>query len=106
MKVIDLNINEWQEWLEKFKASDEYEVGRAPIAMRIENTPFTAGRFAGGMTYNGARYTYFEPKVPGEPPNPDGTPHVAWLMVRMDFLMWLTKFLKDGGGKRGKGGVK
>ena len=31
--------------------------------------------------------------------NPDGTPYVAWLMVRMDFLLWVTAELK----KEGKG---
>ena len=28
---------------------------------------------------------------------PDGTPYVAWLMVRHDFLRWATKYLKRGG---------
>ena len=87
----DLDINEWQKLLDKYK----FTPGFKPVAaMRIENTPFTTARYAGGMTYNGSSYTYFEPRIPGASPNPDGTPFVAWLMVREDFLRWVKKQLK------------
>ena len=49
------------------------------------------------MTFNGEQYTYFEPVDESQPRNPDGTPYVAWLMVRMDFLRWVTRELKKGG---------
>lgn len=84
-KVEELNLDEWAELLDEYKKRPGYRSG---AAMRIENTSFTTARYYGGMTYNGARYVYFEPKVPGEKPKKDGSPHVAWLMVREDFLKW------------------
>lgn len=86
----DLDINEWQDYIERFHARWPYTVR---IAMRIERSPFTSARYAGGMTYNDAHYTYFEPRIPGHDPNPDGTPYVAWLMVRDDFLRFVRKEL-------------
>lgn len=83
----DLDINEWQDYIERFHARWPYTVR---FAMRIENTPFTSARFAGGMIYNDAHYTYFEPRIPGHEPNPDGSPYVAWLMVRDDFLRFVS----------------
>ena len=95
MKVKDLNIGQWQELLMKFKAETK-STGFA--AMRIENTQFTPARYYGGMTFNGERYTYFEPIIPGEK-NEDGSQTVAWLMVRDDFLKWVKKQIKKGGVK-------
>ena len=83
----DLDINEWQDYINKFSARWPLTVR---FAMRIENTPFTSARYAGGMTYNGAHYTYFEPRILGHEPNPDGSPYVAWLMVRNDFLRFVS----------------
>ena len=57
--------------------------------MRIENTQLTIARHYGGIQYNGHAYTYFEPKITNHEPNPDGTPFVAWLIVRNDFLKWV-----------------
>ena len=93
MKPNELDINQWQELLNEFNSSIRKKPG-TPAAMRIENTPFTASRYIGGMTMCGERYTYFEPRDPSKPDNPDGTPYVAWLMVRMDFLRWVTNELK------------
>ena len=90
-KVEELDINEWQKLLDKFKFVPGFKPG---AAMRIENTPFTTARYYGGMAFNGATYTYFEPRVPGAPPNPDGSPCVAWLMVRDDFLRWAANEVK------------
>ena len=97
MKPQDLTIADWQNWLAKFKA--EKPNVKPGAAMRIENTPFTTARYYGGMTLNGDQYTYFEPVDERQPKNPDGTPYVAWLMVRMDFLRWVTKELRKGGAK-------
>lgn len=96
MKVTDLNIEDWQRWLEKFKAANPI---KNPLlaAIRIENTMLTPARYFGGMEYNGDKYTYFEPVDERQPRNPDGTPYVAWLMVRMDFLRWVTAELKKEG---------
>ena len=93
MKVKDFNLRDWQNWFNKYKTVAPSDF-LTPIAMRIENTPLTTARYMGGMKYNGQQYTYFEPVVPGKEPNPDGTPYVAWLMVRQDFLMWVTKQLE------------
>ena len=95
MKVTDLTIQAWQKMLDKFRAANPNAPDGA--AMRIENTIFTTARYCGGMMVNGQQYTYFEPKDPTQPNNPDGTPYVAWLMVRSDFLRWVTKELKKGG---------
>ena len=92
----DLDLNEWQEMLDKFMVEHGF-TGTA--AFRIENTPFTSARYACGMKYDGDTYTYFEPRVPGASPNPDGTPFVAWLMVRDDFLRWVAKELKKEAAK-------
>ena len=103
-KPQDLDLSEWQELVDKFKASPAYKSQPVPVAMRIEGTQFTTARYAGGCTYNGHAYTYFESKISGHEPNPDGTPYVAWLLVRADFLKWVQKELKkqakgDGDGK-------
>ena len=95
MKPQDLKITDWQNWLDKFKAANLDEKPYA--AIRIENTIFSTARYFGGMTFNGEQYTYFEPVDESRPRNPDGTPYVAWLMVRMDFLRWVTRELKKGG---------
>ena len=92
MKLEELTIQGWQEWLCRFKAAKPK--AKTGAAMRIENTMFTSARYYGGMVFNGDKYTYFEPKDPTKPNNPDGTPYVAWLMVRNDFLKWLSKELK------------
>ena len=99
MKVADLTIQDWQRLLDAYKAdpSNHTFADKAPCAIRIENTPFTTARYFGGMKYNGAAYTYLEPREPAQPDNPDGTPYVAWLMVRRDFLEWATLHLKKGG---------
>ena len=93
MKPQELNIEDWQAWLVKFKAA--HPNAKPGAAMRIENTLLTTARYFGGMTYNGEKYTYFEPVDERQPRNPDGTPYVAWLMVRMDFLRWVTAQLKN-----------
>lgn len=100
MKVKDLTIQDWQELLDKWRK--ENPTAKSGAAMRIENTIFTSARYYGGMTFNGEQYTYFEPRDPSQPANPDGTPYVACLMVRRDFLRWVTKQLK----KEEKGGAK
>ena len=92
MKIKDLDINKWQELLTRFKAETK---AQGLAAMRIENTMFTLSRYFGGMTYNGERYTYFEPIIPGKK-NEDGSQTVVWLMVRDDFLEWATKQVKKG----------
>ena len=84
MKPTELNIEDWHTWLEKFKAANP--TARPLAAIRIENTMFSTARHFGGMTFDGAHYTYFEP-VDGQ--------RVAWLMVREDFLRWATKKLKE-----------
>jgi hypothetical protein len=100
MKATYLTINDWQDWIAKFRAAKPN--AKPGAAMRIENTPFTTARYYGGMIYNGDKYTYFEPRDERQPPNRDGTPYVAWLMVRTDFLRWVTAQLK----KEAKGGAK
>ena len=91
-KPKDLTLADWQNWLHKFRAANPN--AKPGAAMRIENTPLTTARYFGGMTFNGEQYTYFEPVDERQPKNPDGTPYVAWLMVRMDFLRWLAAELK------------
>jgi hypothetical protein len=93
-KPEDLDLNEWNDLFDEYKATKNYKPG---AAMRIENTVFTTARHFGGMTYNGDSYAYFEPVIPGHEPNADGSPYVAWLMVRTDFLAWVRKRLKGGG---------
>ena len=95
MKPRDLKVADWQNWLDRFRAA--HPEAKPGAAIRIENTPFTVGRYAGGMRYNGDTYTYFEPIDERQPRNADGTPYVAWLMVRTDFLKWVTNELKKGG---------
>lgn len=97
MKVKDLTIQDWQKLICNYKASGEGKKTNAPCAIRIENTILSTARYYGGMTYNGEQYTYFEPRDPTQLNNPDGTPYVAWLMVRMDFMRWVTNYLKKGG---------
>jgi hypothetical protein len=93
VKVKDFNLQHWQDCLTMFLATCRKI--SPPPAIRIENTQFTTARHYGGMTYNGEKYTYFEPVIPGEPNNPDGSPYVAWLMVRSDFLRFATKEAKN-----------
>ena len=93
MKVKDFNLLHWQDCLTKFLATCKEK--DPPPAIRIENTQFTTARYYGGMTYNGKKYTYFEPVIPGEKPNPDGTQYVAWLMVRSDFLKFVRQEAKN-----------
>ena len=92
-KVEELDLNQWIDLLERYKQTPGYRPG---AAMRIEDTPFTTARYFGGMELEGERYTYFEPEIPGEKPNADGSPYVAWLMVREDFLKWVTAEVKKG----------
>jgi hypothetical protein len=100
-KPQDLTIQEWQDWLTRFEtAKPNAKIG---AARRIENTIFTTARYYGGMTIDGEHYIYFEPKDPLKPANPDGTPCVAWLMVRNDFLLWVAKELKHTAQKREEG---
>lgn len=94
MKTDKLTITDWQRLLFRFITERKPDTS-TPVTMRIENTMFTSARCFGGMKYNGARYTYVEPIVPNRPANPDGTPYVAWLMVRYDFLKWVTKQKKE-----------
>lgn len=96
MKPNELDINQWQKLLTEFNSGVRKKF-MTPAVMRIENTQFAPARYYGGMTFNGERYTYFEPRDPSQPANPDGTPYVAWLMVRMDFLRWATKEVKGWG---------
>ena len=93
MKVKDFNLQHWQDCLTMFLATCRKI--SPPPAIRIENTQFTTARHYGGMTYNGEKYTYFEPVIPGEPNNPDGSPYVAWLMVRSDFLRFARQEAKN-----------
>lgn len=95
MKPGKLNINEWQDLLLQFKKEKNLDPV-PPIAMRVENTILSSARYSGGMTYNGHMYTYFEPTIPDKPANSDGSPYVAWLMVRDDFLKWVTRQKKGG----------
>lgn len=92
MKVIEFNLLHWQDCLTKFLAEHKDETGQP--AIRIENTQLTIARYYGGIKYNGRSYTYFEPKIPGHEPNPDGSPFVAWLLVRDDFLRFATNEAK------------
>lgn len=95
MKPKDLNLAQWQILLDKFKATHAEK--DTPIAMRIEDTQFTIARHFGCCKYNGEYYLYFEPQIAGEAPNADGTPKVAWILVRDDFLSWATKQLRKKG---------
>ena len=103
MKIAELDIDGWQTLLRQFRAANPN--AKPGAAMRIENTILSTARYFGGMVYNGDQYTYFEPIDPRQPKNADGTPYVAWLMVRMDFLQWATKELKRQA-KEQKGGAK
>lgn len=92
-KVGGLTLRDWDGLLARYRETPGYRPG---AAMRIENTPFTSARPLGGMTYKGDSYTYFEPVDTEAPANPDGTPRVAWLMVRADFLKWANKETRKG----------
>lgn len=92
----DLNINEWQALIDEVKAMDQpprFVKDGKPLAMRIENTMLTTARYAGGCRVNGCDYIYFEPLVPGET-NSIGKPYVAWLIVRDEFVRYVSKKLK------------
>lgn len=93
----DLDIIEWQAFLNRYTGPRDRN---SPPAIRIENTQFTPARYYGGMKLNGNVYTYFEPRDPRQPDNPDGTPYVAWLMVREDFLRWVSGELKKKDGDK------
>ena len=99
MKVEELDLNQWADLLEEYKKTPNFRPG---AVMRIENTPFTTARYFGGMRLEGDTYTYFEPVVDGHAPNDDGSPYVAWLMVREDFLKWVMKELKKRGAEAKK----
>lgn len=103
MKIKELDIDGWQKLVNQYRAA--HPNAKPGAAIRIENTILSTARYYGGMTYNGDQYTYFEPIDPRQPKNADGTPYVAWLMVRMDFLQWATKELKRQA-KETKGGAK
>ena len=95
MKVTDLDINGWQRLVDQFRASSANKKIGAPVAIRCENTQLSIARHYGGGIYNGERYTFFAPLVPGEKCD-DGSPYHAWLVVRDDFLRWAAKELKKG----------
>ena len=93
--LFGLRIGDWDAMYNAFMNSHQSKEYESPAAaIRIENTPFTSARYAGGMTYQGKTYTYFEPAIAGHAPNPDGSRHVAWLMVRDDFKRWVEKHIK------------
>ena len=98
MKPTDLKIADWQKWLDRFRAANPN--AKPAAAIRIENTILSTARHFGGMTFCGERYTYFEPIDETQPPNPDGTLYIAWLVVREDFLQWVEKELRRKGAKR------
>lgn len=97
MKVQELTIHQWQRFAEMYTPSGENKRTDMPVALRVENTIFTPARYFGGMKYNGATFTYFEPQDPKQPANADGSPYVAWLMVRDDFLRYVAKSLEESG---------
>ena len=103
MKIKDLDIDGWQKLVDQYRAANPN--AKPGAAIRIENTILSTARYYGGMEYNGDQYTYFEPIDPRQPKNADGTPYVAWLMVRADFLNWAKKELKRQA-KEKKGGAK
>ena len=103
MKIKELDIDGWQKLVNQYRAA--HPNAKPGAAIRIENTMLSPARYFGGMTYNGDQYTYFEPIDHRQPKNADGTPYVAWLMVRADFLQWATKELKRQA-KEKKGGAK
>lgn len=90
MNPNNLTIIDWEALKERFMSELKPDLS-TPVAIRIENTMFTSARYSGGMKYNGETYTYLEPVIPGKPANLDGSPYVAWLMVRDDFLKWVTR---------------
>jgi len=88
----EMTIAEWQEAINAYRKAPERVCPKnygnePPIAMRIENTQLSIARHYGGMTLQGYAYTYFEPPTGGR--NEDGSPEVAWLVVRDDLLRWL-----------------
>lgn len=92
----DLNIHDWQAFMDEAKrlqTPPAFVKDGKPLAMRIENTQLTIARHYGGMRVNGITYIYFEPEVPGEV-NDLGKPYVAWLLVRNEFLRWVSTKLK------------
>ena len=95
-KPESLDLKEWQDFLDEFKKDPSRKYAFAtPIAMRIENTQLSLARYSGGCVYNKVHYKYFEPKIPDHAPNEDGSPYVAWLIVREDFLKWVKKQLRQ-----------
>lgn len=95
MTIYDLDIVSWDTWIGRYRMAHPRHIATvdAPLAMRIENTPFTSARCAGGMTLKDRSYTYFEPKlldIFGE----DGSVSVAWLMVRDDVVRWIQRTIR------------
>ena len=103
-KPQEMTLDDWRDALAEYAGTKGYRNG---AALRIENTPFTSARYAGGMIWSGCWYTYFEPTIPGHAPNPDGSPCVAWLIVREDFLKWVDRRARqDARRKAHCGGVQ
>lgn len=88
-----LTVDDWQGLMDKYMqaAPAEARTKAAPYAIRIENTMFSVARYSGGMTYNGEHYVYCEAFDHKQPRHADGSPYVAWLMVREDFFLWAQK---------------
>jgi len=80
MKVKELTLAQWQDYREAFYK--EHSNTTHDAAFRIDGTQFSVGAYYGGFTYNGRQYTvfYFTDGMIG---------------VRMDFLDWVTKKLKE-----------
>lgn len=93
--MTDIDLYDWQQLIYRFKASNADKNPGVPCAMRCENSQLSIARHYGGITYNGERYTFFAPPIPGEK-NDDGTQKRAWLVVRDDFLRWAVRELKEG----------
>jgi len=96
--IVNWKLSEWCRAVKQDSSAGRIDHGvSTPVTMRIENTMFTVGRYYGGMEYNKMHYTYFEPEVDGHEPNDDGSPYVAWLMVRDDFVERIIKEMMNIG---------
>ena len=91
----NLDTRGWQSLVNQYRSTRKATNNSAPVALRIENTPFASARYAGGMTYMGASYRYVEAIDQNMANHPDETPYIAWLMVREDFLRWAKRKLKQ-----------
>ena len=94
----EMTLAEWQEAVNAYMKATDRDLPPTPRivpapAIRIEDTQFSIARHYGGMTFQGYAYTYFEPPTGGR--NEDGSPEVAWLCVRDDFLRWLDEKRKE-----------